>query len=289
MKTINITFLIFLFSIVLPNHSFGKSPVWKVSNNGNHIFLGGTFHILTPSDYPLPDSFEMAYSNSSHLVLEADLQKLSSPEFSKTIMKECMYPGEQNIRNFLDPATIQSLESHLAKRGIPIDNLIKLKPGFLSATLTVIELQRLGLVGTGVDEFFSLKSLNERRKITYLETVNEQLEFIANMGEGNENEYIKHTLNELKTLPKLMDSMKKAWRNGNNKQLREVALDPLKERFPKTYNSMLVNRNNNWIPKIEAMLKTQEIEFILFGTLHLVGKEGILKQLEDIGCTIENI
>lgn len=110
---------------------------------------------------------------------------------------------------------------------------------------------------------------------------NDQLEVIVNMGKGNEN--------ELSNLPKLFDSMKKAWRKGDNAQLRKIALDPWIGQFPGVYNSLLVNRNNNWIPKIEEMLRTKETELILFGAMHLIGEDGILKQLEDKGYTIESI
>ncbi len=289
MKFIKITSVLFLFCIIFNFPAFAKSPVWKISKDGNHLFLGGTIHLLSQSDYPLPEAFETAYNNSILLVLETDLQKFEAPEFQQTILQKTMYTGEQNITQFLKPETIQALETHLASIGIPMKPMLKFKPGLLSVTLTVVELQRLGWVGTGVDEFFSLRALNEKREIKHLETVNDQLEFLSSMGEGNENEFIEYTLNDLKDLPKLFNSMKKAWRNGNNAQLRIVALDPWRGRFPKIYNSLLVERNNNWIPQIETMLRTKEVEFILFGALHLVGENGILTQLKALGYTIENL
>lgn len=223
------------------------------------------------------------------LVLETDLQKFGAPEFLQTIFQNTMYSGDQDITQFLQPNTTQALIKYLADRGFPIEPMVKFKPGLLSVTLTVIELQRLGLVGTGVDEFFSLKALNDMKKIKYLETVYEQLEFLSTMGEGNENEIIEYTLNEMKNLPSFMRSIKKAWKNGDNVQLQKIALDPWADRFPKLYNSLLVERNNNWVPQIEKMLKTKEIEFVLFGALHLIGKEGLLAQLKALGYKIENL
>lgn len=289
MKFIKITSVLFLCCIIFNFPAVAKSPVWKISKDGNHLFLGGTIHLLSQSDYPLPEAFETAYNNSILLVLETDLQKFGAPEFQQTILQKTMYTGEQNITQFLKPDTIQALETHLASIGISMKPMLKFKPGLLSVTLTLVELQRLGLVGTGVDEFFSLRALNEKRGIKYLETVNDQLEFLSSMGEGNENEFIKYTLNDLKDLPKLFGSMKKAWKNGDNAQLRIVALDPWSGLFPEIYNSLLVERNNNWIPQIETMLRTKEVEFILFGALHLVGENGILTQLTALGYTIENL
>ncbi|MBU8911192.1 MAG: TraB/GumN family protein, partial [Desulfobacterales bacterium] len=271
MKTKRIFCVLFLCCIIFNAHAYAKSPVWKISKDGYHLFLGGTIHLLTESDYPLPGAFETAYNNSMLLVLETDLQKFGSPEFQQTILQKTMYAGEQNITQFLKPDTIQALKKHLTSRGIPTESMLKFKPGMLSAALTMVELQRLGLMGTGVDEFFNLRALNEKREIKYLETVYDQLEFLSKMGEGNENELIKYTLKDLKDLPRLFGSMKEAWVNGDNTQLQKVALDPWRGLFPKLYNSILVERNNNWIPQIERMLKTKEVEFVLFGALHLAG------------------
>ncbi len=83
--------------------------------------------------------------------------------------------------------------------------------------------------------------------------------------------------------------MKAAWRSGNNAQLKKVALDTWIDRFPEIYHSLLIERNNNWIPQIEKMLRTKEVEFVLFGALHLVGDDGILAQLKARGYKIENL
>jgi len=199
-----------------------------------------------------------------------------------------MYSGNQDITQFLEPDTLLSLKSFLADRAIPLEYISKFKPGMLSVTLTIIECQRLGLVGIGVDEFFNSRAINDSKKIGQLETVYEQLEFLEKMGEGNVNELVEYTINDMQDLPKIIGSIKSAWRAGDNYRLQEIALDPWMDRFPEVYNSLLVERNNNWLPEIERMLKTKETEFVLFGALHLAGEKGVLAQLKALGYTIEN-
>lgn len=289
MKIRRAVLALFICCLVFSSAGFAKSPVWKISKNGQHLFIGGTIHLLTESDYPLPVEFDKAYASSMLLVLEADLQKVASPEFQQVLLQSAVYPGDQTIQQFLKPGTLKTLETYLASRGIPMEAIVKFKPGILSVTLTVMELQRLGLMGTGVDEFYNSKALNGQREIRHLETVQDQLDFISKMGDGNEDAFIEYTLNDLENLPNLFESMKNAWRAGDMVRLGEVALDPWKDRFPKIYDSLLVKRNNNWIPQIVAMLETKEIEFVLFGVLHMVGEHGILKQLEALGYRIENM
>ena len=223
MKIKNTIFVLLLSCIIFNIPVFAKSPVWRISKDKNHVFIGGTIHVLSKSDFPLPEAFDSAFNNSNLLVLEADMQKLQTPEFQKAILQDAMYKGEESITDFLKPNTLQALKNHLTSRGIPFEQMLKFKPGLLSVTLTMVELQRLGQVGTGVDEFYNLKALNERREIKYLETASDQLKFIAEMGEGAENEFINYTLVDLKDISEQLQSLKTAWKTGDNYQMQTDA------------------------------------------------------------------
>lgn len=263
------------------------SPVWKIVKGDHHLFIGGTIHVLTQSDYPLPPTFNKAYDQSVWVVFETDVQQTKTPEFQKALLSELTYSDGRNLMSVLNASTYQALEAHLSSRGIPIANLNQFKPGMVAITLTFIELQRLGLVGTGVDEFFSLRALNDQKKLGQLETVDEQLRFLSTMGQGRENELIAYTLRDIEMLPSYMQSIKKAWRRGDNRKLIEVALTPFKRDFPKVYDQFVVQRNRAWVPKIEAMLRSKDVEFVLVGVLHLVGADGLLAQLAARGCMIQ--
>ena len=51
----------------------------------------------------------------------------------------------------------------------------------------------------------------------------------------------------------------------------------------------MVERNNAWMPQIEALLTTEEVEFVLVGALHLVGDDGLLAQLSAKGYRVERL
>ncbi len=262
------------------------TPVWKVVKGDRHLYLGGTIHLLSKSDYPLPAVFETAYNQSSKLVFETDTRRLQTPEFQAALMRKVIYSDGRNLKMVLRATTFQKLENHLKSRGIPVDNFMKFKPGMVALTITIIELQRLGLVGTGVDEFFNLRALNDQKAVGQLETVEDQLELISRLGDGQENEIIAHTLQETEKLPEMMQTMKTAWRQGDNTALENIILTPFKKDFPGVYHRVVVKRNNAWLPKIENLLKTKDVEFVLVGALHLIGEDGILAKLKDRGYTI---
>ena len=287
MKLRKSLFLIIFFLLLSVLNGYADSPVWKITKGDQTLFIGGTVHLLTQADYPLPQPFEDAYLKASKIVFETDIKETQTPEFQKALMQQVVYPEGTTLKTTLDAATYEAFENFLTSRGIPKDNIIKFKAGMASVTLTVIELQRLGLIGTGVDEFFSLRALNDQKQMGALETIDEQIAFIAEMGQGKENELIAYTLDQIGELPDLMASMKAAWRNGDNAKMGELGLMPLKKDFPNMYDQLIVKRNNAWMPEIEAMVQNPDIELILVGALHLVGEDGLLAQLEAKGYRIE--
>jgi len=288
-KSMFISFLAIFFFCTNAITAYANSPVWKITKGNQHLFIGGTIHLLGKADYPLPQSFHQAYQQAVKIVLETDIQKIQSPEFAQTLVAQVMYPPGQNLQRILKPETFQALEKHLNSRGIPIASLMQLKVGMVVVTLSTIELQRMGLAGMGVDGFFNAQARVDKKSMGQLETPEQQVAFIAEMGTGLENEIIEHTLRDLKSLPNLLKVLKRAWRHGDIEKLNEVGILPFKRDYPEVYQALLVKRNKIWLPQIEALLKSKEIELVLVGALHLVGDEGILQLLQKNGYQIEKL
>jgi uncharacterized protein len=278
---LSVTLLSFASSV------YAASPVWKITKGDNHLFIGGTIHVLTKADFPLPTAFETAYSQSSRIIFETDMQGMKNPEIQKRLLKQVMYADGKNLKQELDKQTFMDLEKHLTSRGIPVANLLPFKPGMLAVTLTVIELHRLGLAGTGVDEFYSLKALNDNKPLGQLESIDAQIGFLASMGDGQENELIASTLREIKEIPAMLQATKEAWRKSDGKKLVDMSLVPMKKESPAVYDTLIVKRNNAWMVQIEEMLKTKEVEFVLVGALHLFGDDGVIARLSAKGYTVQ--
>lgn len=280
--------LVFLW-LILSFQVHADSPVWEIEKKGNKIFLGGTFHILTPEDYPLPIALENAYNQSAQVVFETDIEKLQSPEFQQTMLRELTYSDGRNLQQVLSKDTYLAVLEFFAIRGIAITSIVNFKPGMVAMMMTMVELQRLGLVGVGVDTYFNEKAINDQKIRGQLETVEEQVEFISNMGIGKEDEMLAYNLADMEELSSSWQSLKAAWRNGDIAKLNEIAATPLKNDFPELYHSLLIERNDAWMPRIEALFETKEVEFVLVGALHLAGRGGLLSKLSAQGYKIRQL
>lgn len=283
---VGMRWLVLLFSLY-STQAFAETSMWRVSNGTNELFIGGTVHVLSKSDYPLPAAFDHAFKKSSILVFETDIAATEDPAFAQSLLQRTMYSDGRKLKDELRPETYRQLETFCAARGYPIAMFRQTRPPMVVLTLMMLELQRLGIAGTGVDAYYFQKARAANKSIAALESSAEQLEFIVNLGKGREDDFVSYSLKDLQQLESVLREMISAWRNGDLAKMASISFEEMRQDFPEIYQQLLVNRNQNWLPRIESMLNNSETELVLVGTLHLVGEDGLLHLLRERGYDLE--
>jgi uncharacterized protein len=278
-----------LLAFSLSTTGFADSSVWVASSGENKVYLAGTVHLLRPADYPLPAEFNEAYNDSDKLYFETDISSMNDLAVQASMMQQLMYADSQSLRTVLNPEAYAALSDYVSKSGLPMAMLDKFKPGLLVSTLQVIEFQKLGFTPQGVDMHFHNRAMGDGKPTGELEPVQAQIDFIAEMGMGNESEFILLSLRDMEELATSINELVLAWREGNTQHLEEKFIKEMKEESLELYNSLLVERNNNWMHTIEAMFSEAGNEFVLVGAAHLVGEDGLLKLLSNKGYQIRQL
>ena len=281
--------LAFLTALLATASLLAQSSVWKISRGGQTLYLGGTCHFLRATDLPLPPEFDTAFAAAKTVCFETDIAKLQSPEVQQMLMAEALYTDGTTLDTVLSPEAWRATAGWCARNRLPAAQLKAFKPWMLMMTITSVEIQRLGFTPEGVDVQYQKKATAAGKRLGALETVEQQIGFVTHLGEGHESELILVTLQDLARVPKILDGMVAAWRAGDLAQLDKLMSEEMRTKFPSIYTSLIVRRNQAWLPKIEAMLASEPKEFILVGAAHLAGKDGLLEALKKKGCTIEQV
>ena len=265
-----------------------ETSLYEITKGDQKMYLGGTIHVLRNSDYPLPPEFEQAYENAKILVLETDLKKASSPEFGQQMAQAFMYSDGKNLSQDLKPALWKELQAFSDKRQFPLGQMSMFKAMFVSLSLSIAEMQRQGFgVGQGVDSYFYQKAILSGKATQELETTGDVLTHLTMLADVDANVIIKATLRDLHKMDGMLEKSVGYWRSGELEKLdKEMAADMRKE-TPEIYQQLLVARNQAWLPKIEQMLTTPDVELVLVGSLHLSSKDGLLAQLKQRGYNIK--
>lgn len=282
--------LVAIFLVLLSwSLAAAASSVWRARKGGEVIYLGGTFHLLRQGDYPLPPEFQLAFDSSGLILFETDIAKLQEPATRARLLARALYANGDTIDRHLSPPTYASLKEQCAANSIPLESMRRMRPSFLLLTLTMMELQRLGVTEEGVDQHFHAKALKGKKVIGALETVEEQLDFLVTMADGNEDEFVRHSLRELKGAREEFGRLATAWRSGDAAGLEELLTGRMKREQPALYRRLISERNRAWLPRIVAKRKPGQTGFVLVGAAHLVGEDGIIEALKKMGYVVERL
>jgi len=279
---------LFSISLLAGADTGTPSSVWVISSGDQKVYLGGTLHLLRPSDYPLPDQYEKAYQDADKLYFETDISGMSDMETQARILQQLTYQDERTLESELNEEAYNALVSYLQTAGLPIAMVQKFKPSLLISTLSVIAMQKMGFSPQGVDAFFNTQARKDGKPVGQFESIDDQIGFLATMGEGYESEYILLSLTDL-AKTEVVAQMINAWRSGDEEKLITLIIDEMKAQSAELYENILVSRNKHWLPMIEVMFSQQGTEFVLVGAAHLVGEDGLLQLLAGKGFTISRL
>ena len=263
-----------------------KSFLWKVQSGSKVLYLAGSVDELTANVYPLNPAFERAFQASDMLVEELDFSQADALALAPIVLSKGMY---QDGRTFDQVVSRDTLALVSRKLGEPMAlELVKsMKPWMVMMMIQATELQEAGLdTGLGLDKYFFDKAAAARKSIVGLETADFQIDRLDKMPEALQEQLLRATLEDVDAQSKELTGIVAAWQRGDAASLERTLL-PGFRKYPAAYRSLIVERNNNWIPQLDKCLARTSPCLVVVGALHLVGPDGLLALLQRKGYTIE--
>jgi uncharacterized protein len=266
-----------------------RTFAWKVTGKGGAIYLVGSVHVLTPEFYPLDPALEAAYKDSTLLVEEVDMAELLDPASQMAALSRGMLTGDQTLDKLLSPATLALVRKATGDLGAAGGPLMRFKPWMLAIALQGFELQKVGFdPELGLDKHFYDLAKEQGKAVQGLETADYQISRFDTMTMEQQDRMLAQTLKELDTEIASVGKLTAAWKSGDAPAVERIVLADLKS-DPQMYQRLLVERNKNWLPKIEALFAGKGRAFVVVGAAHLVGPDGVLAMLKAKGYTVEQL
>jgi uncharacterized protein YbaP (TraB family) len=264
-------------------HSF----IWKATNRQGAIYLVGSVHMLTADYYPLAAALESAFKDSDLLVEEADLGELLSTGAQFGMLSRGMLPSGQTLEKVVSPSTFALVSKRVGSLGMPIEALNRFKPWFLANMLLALEWQKAGFdPDLGLDKHFYDRAQSDGKTVQGLETIDYQLSLFDEMTLEQQDRFLATSLKELDAEKANVTKIADAWKAGDAASVERTVLQELKH-DSLMYQRLLVERNRNWLPKLEALFARRGRAFVVVGAAHLVGPDGLLAMLRAKGYQIE--
>src|SRR5690606_31407468 len=118
--------------VAAPAHAPPVPLLWKVSGaQGSALYLLGSFHLLTPQDYPLSVDVDKAFDASRRLLFELSPEEMQAPELAARMLRAAVRADGRQLKDDLDAETWQRLQAYAGANGLPLEKLAGLKPWFV--------------------------------------------------------------------------------------------------------------------------------------------------------------
>jgi uncharacterized protein YbaP (TraB family) len=262
--------------------------LWRASRGQAVVYLAGSLHLLSQDHYPLSQPFESAFKESDLLVEEVDLAEMSQAGQLGLLMRG-MFTDGRSLDQVLSPETRALVASHAATQGLPLESFQVFKPWMLALTLLGIEWQKSGFdPNLGLDKHFYDRAVAEKKAVQGLETVEFQISRFDQLTMDEQDRMLRSTLKEIETQRGSVSVLAAAWKAGDVETVERIVLQDLRTE-PRVYESLLVSRNRDWLPKIERLFDRPGRTLVVVGAAHLVGPDGLLALLRSKGYAIEQL
>ena len=268
-----------------------KSFVWRIDapSGRTPAYLAGSIHVLTAAHYPLNEAMERAFEAAGTLVEEVQLDELLSGEGSATLLAKGIFTDGRTLETVITKPTYALVVERLQRVGIPVAAMQRMKPWVIGLTLMALEIQKAGFdPKLGVDRYFFEKAKKAGKEIRGLESVAYQIDRFDGMPAVAQEQMLRASLEDVDTQLANVKSLADAWAEGDTTATEKLLISSLKD-APTAYERLVVERNRNWMPAVDACLQQASPCFIVVGAAHLVGPDGLVTMLKRKGYRVEQM
>jgi len=257
-----------------------------VKDADSTVYLLGTIHVMKPGVKWRSDKLDAALKSSDEFWMEVDLE--ADPAIVQTYALNFGMDSRVALASTVGEANFAKFKALAERLKIPAEGLTQMRPWLATMVLTRAQMVDYGYdPELGVDRTLEKEAIATGKPVKPLETASEQLGYLAEMPDKVAGEMFIQTLEEVGDKGvKLIEALETAWLAGDVKQIQRIGNDRMRKEAPELFDTLIIQRNNNWVKQIDTLLKGSGTQFIAVGTAHLVGAGSVPEQLGKLGYKV---
>ena len=247
--------------------------LWLAQKGEQKLWLLGSIHVGKEDLYPLPENVIQIWHQADSAIFEANTAL--PPENLQTIITA---PEDPHLQEHLSAEQFGKLIDFFKKNNLSESLLHTMQPWFVALLIQQKIVEENNYQSSyGIDQYFMNNAFSTNKQTIFLETPEEQFHDIAAM-QSLQYEFLSETLSQMDHTGIELDSLIQAWRQGDYQTVVRLLNDENTNPKLKSFlnDEILVRRNKHWMTE----LQTQKKAFVVVGTLHLYGPQGLLKLLQ---------
>ncbi|KAB3531780.1 TraB/GumN family protein [Alkaliphilus serpentinus] len=274
-----------------------KGYFYKVTGENSQVYILGSIHIADISIYPLHKEIEEAFSIADYLAVEADVTNMNDD--IEYMQQKAVFLDGTTIDMVIAPETYKLYAEKLEEYGFTPEVYNILKPWYAAMLVQNLSLEEVSFsAGLGIDMYFLSKGQGNK-EILEIEGLPFQVDLFDNFSAEIQEAFLIEALSSSEKTTEGssagVDSMKEmllAWKHGDVEALETILETTDKSEDANDFNNKFwIERNKNMTEKIISYLsdENQKTYMVIVGAGHLVGETGIVKELIELGYTLEMV
>jgi uncharacterized protein len=277
--------LLVLFFEAISAAAFSQSSVlWEIKGNGltASSYLFGTLKFIGEKEFSMPKEVVEKIKASKVFAIEDQVDHHAQHELNQALH----FPKGQSLATQLAPEEYKKVVDFFQKefsisKSIFESKYSKIKPLALSILMTRLTLKEKV-------KFYDMELLlfAKKNKLTpfSLESIDREAQAINSYPMYNQVKALLHSIDNFETQKAEFASMMKQYPQESLEEIFDYTLHPV-ENNPLFIEEFYFKRNQEWMPKLEKMMK-ENPSFISVGVSHLEGEKGLLALLKARGYTL---
>ena len=267
----------------------GEPAVWTLADEDTTIYIMGTVHLLRPELDWRSHEIDTALNEAGTLVFEADV---SSPEAAREMMTfistHAVFTDGRQLTSLLNKSEQAELQAALDYLDYPLGAMQTFRPWYAAVNLSVLQMHKDGFdPSAGVEQVLEREGKAAGKNFAYLETIEEQLGRFASLPDDEQVDFLVSSAESVEEGSEMLDVLVSEWEDGDVHGLAALMSNPEMMGSEAIYDALLKDRNEDWVPKIEAMLDAPGTVLIAVGAGHLAGEDSVIELLRAEGHEVE--
>ncbi len=259
------------------------SLFWKIEKQGYKTsYLYGTMHSSDPRVLDIPENVLNALQNSDQFILEL----LLTPELEIQLSQRMFSANDQLLLEYVEPDVMNKMARILALYNIPEQYVKLMQPWAAYLVMNYPENN-----GTILDLKLLEIARQQNKQLKGLETMEQQLAVFDNLNHHQQTHLLFDSVCHYQTIQNDLNTVIDFYVNNDLLNVVKAAnkYSIINEQLYQQLYEQLVNvRNHNMVKNIIDNLNDTS-NFIAIGSLHLVGKQGVVALLKQQGYKLTPI
>lgn len=265
-----------------------EPAIWRIADADSEIWLFGTAHMLRPEQRWRGARVSAAFAAADELVTETDASPAGVEAAQALSLQYGMQAPGEALSDVLPPETHAQLLKVAGDVGVNPNELEVMRPWLAALRLSFAYALSRGLrPEAGVENVLAAEARERGMRMSFFETPEQQVRFLADLPEPDQTRFLADTLREIESDAEALDNMDALWARGDTEALAALFDAQWQAGSPALHEVIILQRNRAWADEIARRLDGQGRVFIAVGAAHLVGEGNVVSLLRARGVTVE--